>query len=384
MLDLSAAFDTVDHGILLRRLTLSYGLTGSAHSWFWSYLNGRTQHVRLGSTTSSITRLICGVPQGSVLGPILFVLYTADLLRLIERHDLQGHLYADDTQVLGSCPLRDIDVLQARLSACLDDVASWMVSNRLQLNTDKTELLWCATARRQAQLPKTPIRVGTCMVSPATSVRDLGIYIDADISGRTHVAKTISACFAALRRLQSIRRSIPSTVYRTLVVSLVLSRFDYGNAALCGLPDYMYRRLQSVINAAARSIFRLRRFDHVSPALVELHWLSAADRVTFKVATLVYRCLHEAAPRYLSSALHRVADVDTRRRLRSSADTQLLVTPRSRLVTAGDRSFLVAGPRIWNSLPSAVRAAPSLLSFKQRLKTFYFRVFTPDSYIACL
>jgi hypothetical protein len=137
----------------------------------------------------------------------------------------------------------------------------------------------------------------------------------------------------------------------------------------------MYRRLQSVINAAARSIFRLRRFDHVSPALVELHWLSAADRVTFKVATLVYRCLHEAAPRYLSSALHLVADVDTRRRLRSSADTQLLVTPRSRLVTAGDRSFKVAGPRIWNSLPSAVRAAPSLLSFKQQLKTFLFSRF---------
>jgi hypothetical protein len=108
----------------------------------------------------------------------------------------------------------------------------------------------------------------------------------------------------------------------------------------------------------------------VSPALVELHWLSAADRVTFKVATLVYRCLHDAAPRYLSSALHLVADVDTRRRLRSSADTQILLTPRSRLVTAGDRSFQESpGPRIWNSLPSTVRAAPSLLSFKRQLKT---------------
>jgi hypothetical protein len=134
--------------------------------------------------------------------------------------------------------------------------------------------------------------------------------------------------------------------------------------------------LQSVINAAAKSIFRLRRSDHVSPALVELHWLSAADRVTFKVATLVYRCLHDAAPRYLSSALHLVADVDTRRWLRSSADTQILLTPRSHLVTAGDRSFqVVAGPRIWNSLPSTVRAAPSLLSFKRQLKTFLFSRF---------
>jgi hypothetical protein len=138
----------------------------------------------------------------------------------------------------------------------------------------------------------------------------------------------------------------------------------------------MCRRLQSVIIAAARSIFRLRRFDHVSPALAELRWLSAFDRVTFKVATLVDCCLHEAAPRYLLAALHRVADVNTRRRFRSSANNQLLVPPRSHLVTAGDRSFrVIAGPWNWNSLPSAVRAAPSLLSFKQRLKTFYFRVF---------
>jgi hypothetical protein len=120
--------------------------------------------------------------------------------------------------------------------------------------------------------------------------------------------------------------------------------------------------------------------QHQSPAEVASRSpvdisLQMALSVTLKVATLVYRCLHEAAPRYLSSALHRVADVDSRRRLRSSADTQLLVTPRSRLITAGDCSFLVAGPRIWNSLPYAVRAAPSLLSFKQRLKIVLFSRF---------
>jgi hypothetical protein len=90
----------------------------------------------------------------------------------------------------------------------------------IPFNTDKTELLWCATARHQAQPPKTPIWVGTCMVGPATSVCDLGVFIDANIFGRTHVAKSVSACFAALRRVQCIRRSIPMTVYRTLVVSL--------------------------------------------------------------------------------------------------------------------------------------------------------------------
>ena len=139
-----------------------------------------------------------------------------------------------------------------------------------------------------------------------------------------------------------------------------------------GLPDYQYRCLQSVLHAAARSIYSLRRCEHVTPALIELHWLSAVDRVNFKVATLVYRCLHGLAPPYLSSTLHRVSEVETRRRLRSSADTDILLTPRSRLVTARDRSFSVAGPRIWNDLPETVRAAPSLSSFKRQLKTFLF------------
>ena len=152
-------------------------------------------------------------------------------------------------------------------------------------------------------------------------------------------------------------------VYISLVVSLVLSRLDYGNAVLCGLPDYQYRRLQSALNAAARSIYSLRRYDHVTPALMELHWLSAVDRVNFKVVTLVCRCLHGLAPTYLSSTLHRVSEVETRRRLRSSADIDILLTPRSRLVMAGDRSFPVAGPRVWNALPSTVRIAPSLKTF---------------------
>jgi hypothetical protein len=119
----------------------------------------------------------------------------------------------------------------------------------------------------------------------------------------------------------------------------------------------------SVINAAARSIFRLRRFDYASKALAELHWPSAADHITFKVATLFYCCLHEAAPRYPSSALHLVTDVDTRRRLRSSADTQLLVTPRCRLVTAGDRSFQPSGHRRDGDMEqSAIRCTRSTIS----------------------
>ena len=194
LINLSAAFDTVDHEILLRRLDTSYGITGNAHKWFQSYLFNRKQFVRLGLSKSSIIHLLCGIPQGSVRGSLLFVLYMADLIHLIEQLGLQAHMYADDTQVLGLCLPRDVIMLQSRLSACLDDVALWMRSNRLQLNTNKTELLWCTTARRQSQLPCTSLRVGSTMVSPTSSVRYLDFYIDADSSGRTQIIKTIASC----------------------------------------------------------------------------------------------------------------------------------------------------------------------------------------------
>jgi len=144
LLDLSAAYDTVDHHILLH----SYGITGLVRQWFQSYLVERRQFVRTGSSASSLGRILCGVPQRSVLGPILFLLYTADLLLLIESHGLCPHLYADDTRVYGLCRPSATLELQNIISTCIDDVARWMHSNRLQLNTAKTEVLGSTSSRR--------------------------------------------------------------------------------------------------------------------------------------------------------------------------------------------------------------------------------------------
>jgi Reverse transcriptase (RNA-dependent DNA polymerase) len=378
LLDLSAAFDTVDHATLLHRLQISYGIGGRALDWFKSYLSDRFQSVRCGGSSSTPTLVCCGVPQGSVLGPILFLLYTADLLQLIRAHGLDTHLYADDTQVYGSCLPVACNELQGRISACINDVADWMSSNRLQLNADKTELIWCISARRQHLIPSGSFTVGANVITPVSTVRDLGIYIDSDLSMRTHVTKTVSACFSSLRQIRSIRRSVTRPVLQSLVASLTLTRLDFGCATLAGLPIRQLNRLQSVLNSAARLIYSRNKSAHVSPLLRELHWLRVRERIDFRLAVLVYRCLNGTAPRYLADELQRVADLHSRSRLRSATSASLHV-PRSSHKTIGDRAFPVAAAKVWNSLPRSVTSQTSLLSFRRALKTELFRRSHGDS-----
>ena len=126
-----------------------------------------------------------------------------------------------------------------------------MAANRLQLNGSKTELMWCSSARRQHQLPVDPLPVAGCNIQPVTTVRNLGVHFDSDLGASTHVSRSVARCFAALRQLRHLRRYVIDDCFRSLVVSLVHSRLDYGNLIYVGLAAYNQRRLQSVLNAAA-------------------------------------------------------------------------------------------------------------------------------------
>jgi len=171
-----------------------------------------------------------------------------------------------------------------------------MRSNRLQLNVAKTEILGSATSCRIHQLPQAPLRVGTDFVTPSAADRDLGIHLNSDISMSSHVRKTVSTCLAVLRQLRPNRRSVSRPAVQSLVTSLVLSRLDYGSVTLASIPQHLLRRLQSVMNAAARLIYSSLRFDHITPLLRQLHWLKPKERIDFKIEVLVFKCVHGFAP----------------------------------------------------------------------------------------
>ena len=143
MLDLSAAFDTIDHSILISRLKDTFGFNDIVLKWFISYLTGRTQSVMINNVESDSHPLLYGIPQGSILGPIIYTLYTTPLGEIIKKHDLQYHMYADDTQLYMSIEPTNVHDLVNTLELCINDVKTWMLENKLKLNDEKTEVLLC-------------------------------------------------------------------------------------------------------------------------------------------------------------------------------------------------------------------------------------------------
>src|SRR5664279_2501024 len=178
LLDLSAAFDTVDQDILIERLFRSYGIRSSALSWFRSYLSDRKQSVQFNGNASTVRNLRFGVPKGLVLGPLLFILYTADLGSLMRSCGLASHFYADDSQIYASGRPQASDEVRQRMKFGIEKIARWMESNRLRMNPSKTDFLWCATRRRRHQLSNATLMIEGVNVIPSSSVRDLGVALD--------------------------------------------------------------------------------------------------------------------------------------------------------------------------------------------------------------
>ena len=372
LLDLSAAFDTIDHSKLLETLEKSFGISGSALQWVSSYLTDRTQTVQVGEALSEPQKLKYGVPQGSVLGPILFTIYTTPLGQLIRSHGLSFHLYADDTQLYLAIKPSDAtstsDAKQ-RIEACVSDIRTWMKGNFLKLNDDKTEVLVITTKQGASDPPDITVKVGDQEIPPSDiPPRNLGVTFDSTLSLKTHVANVCKSLNYNIYSIGKIRKYLDRSTAEKMVNATITSRLDYCNSLLYGIPDGLCDKLQMCQNNAARVITGTRKFDHIKPVRVDLHWLPVKYRIMYKIMMITYKAQHDLAPQYISDLLTTYAP---ERRLRSGDN--LLCEPSTDKKTYGDRAFAAAAPKLWNLLPVGLRD-PNLSYpvFKTRLKTYYF------------
>ena len=368
-LDLSAAFDTVDHSTFVYRLKNLYGVSDISLRWFTSYLTNRSYKVCVNGSLSTSHSLISGVPQGSVLGARFYTMYTYPMSKIVKDHNLCYHSYADDTQIYVQCEnnATDINTAISRLKDCIGDICLWMSNSSLKINEQKTELIIFHSSRSPVSV-NTPLVVGTDTIMASSTVKILGVTLDATMTLDKHITNTVRSVNMQLRKISTIRRYLSDSAVKTLVQSTVISRLDYCNSLYAGLPKKQINRLQLSHNNAARLISLTPRCDHITPVLNELHWLPVYKRCQFKVLVIAFNALHDQAPGYIQELLDWY---HPSRPLRSASTTSL--TPRRhRTVSYGRRLLDTAASVIWNSLPNDLKCATNLMIFKNHVKTFLF------------
>ena len=368
LLDLSAAFDTVDHELLLMRMSHRFGISGNVLKWFRSYLTLRSQVVVLSDSSSEQLYIECGVPQGSVLGPILFTMYTSPLGDIARRVGLSYHLYADDTQLyVAFKPGTTDQVCCQQIQDCLVAMQEWMNSNFLKLNNDKTDVILIGSRHQHSLFEMEHITLNGHDLPLSESVRDLGVILDNRLNMNDHITSVCKSANYHLRNIAKIRRYLSESDAVKVIHALVSSRIDYCNAVLAGLPNSSISRLQRVQNNAARVLARVRKYDHITLILRQYHWLPVQKRIEYKILTLVFKALHNMAPKYLQEL---VTVKQSTYSLRSSSSTVLHV-PKTR-TAYGDRAFLCVAPSLWNKLPDHVRNMHCLETFQGHVKAHLF------------
>ena len=392
LVDLSAAFDTVDHKLVMDILHSKFGISGTALQWHESYLTGRRQCVNINGTHSEPLELAYGVPQGSCIGPINFTQYASSLFDVIYQHLDTAHGYADDHQLyLAFSPNSDTNQHNAidRMQKCLADVKSWMLKYKLKMNDGKTEFVIIGSRQQLAKIQFDSIKVGDSVVYAVDSVRDLGAYLDSHMTMEAHIQAKCSAAFKHLYNLRRIRKYLTREATETLVHAFIFSHIDYCNGLLHGLPKYQLQKLQRIQNMAAKLVFRQPKFSHVTPLLTQLHWLPVEYRIEFKLLILTFKGLHGLAPEYIKNMFVVKTDVYSYRSSTSIEDivfvngnvqediqsSQILYlqVPKTSRKTFYSRSLPVAGPVLWNKLPSIIRMESDFDQFKKRLKTHLFK-----------
>ena len=365
LMDLSAAFDTVDIDLLLHILESEMGIGGTALNWFASFLRGRSQKVLIDSSISDPLEVKFGVPQGSVLGPVLFNIYIRSLYYLIEENGFGTSGYADDNNAYHSFAVHfQFDIINLQLPSLMSKIKDWMNTHFLKLNPDKTEIICFFPDNINYNHTIRGTFLGGDCIRFSSTIKNLGFNLDRFLKMDQHVNSIVSHSYKLLGDVARNRRLLSDEDTESLVHAIVSSRLDYCNSLFYGVNKSVVDKLQKLQNAAARLISKRRKRQSVRDVLNTLHWLPVEKRIIFKILIITFKIIHGLAPENLTNLISfRCADT--------------LILNNIFLDTSyGRQSFSYAAPRYWNSLPGNIRFSTTIENFKRLTKTYLFNNFS--------
>ena len=369
LLDLSAAFDTIDHALLIDILHSRFNVDGIALRWLASYLEDRSFRVQIAGSLSEPFPLKVGVPQGSILGPILFNCVMTKLADILTQHNVRFHIYADDTQIWFpfSC-MSEENTVRANITSIFAIIENFMLSHHLKLNPSKTVFL--PISRKCSSFSALSL-TSDCQIPPSPSARNLGIIFDAQMTFNSYINELRRSCFHHIRNIQTLKPFIPSDHLVSLVLAVVVSRLDFCNSVLSALNTTQIKRIQSIQNACARLVTGTNIRHSITPCLRSLHWLPIKFRITYKLAVIGHKVVHDAlTPLYLREALV----IKSHQRFTRSSLGITFHPHNFKLVSVGAKSPYHNIGKVWNQLPVELRGITTSKTFKTRLKTHFFNL----------
>ena len=364
MIDLRKAFDTVDFNILLSKLkTMGVGNT----DWFRSYLTGRRQCVSVGGTESNFLDIECGVPQGSILGPILFLCYINDMSASL---NCRLSLYADDSTLIASG--RDIQTLSTFLSGELESCSKWLVDNKLSLHVDKCESIVFATKRKMKECENFQVTCFGTLVRRVSSVKYLGVMLDENLSGESHVSAIIKKVSSRLSFLYRNSRLLDFQSKRTLCSALVQPFFDNSCSSwYSGVNTNLKNRLDVLQRKMVRYVLNMDFCSHVdSSHFRKLGWLKIEDRVRYFKLVHAFKIYKGLAPQYVCEFFTRSSSVHSYNTRGSQTD--YFISQDDTRASYMINSFTYTAKLEWNRLPSDLKKISNLVKFKALTRAYLF------------
>ncbi len=367
LFDLRASFDTVVYELLF--MDCKYvGIGGDALTYLRSYLENRQYCIQIGRSLADKKTSSREVHQGSVLGPVLFCIYTIELSCILKKCKVGFKLFADDTQFYKA--VDNIDNTEGKIKLIMDDVGKWMQSKQLKHNQDKMECLIVGKNKDIRRINIPTLCIGGISLETYETVRDLGILLDCNLSIKEQIQRVVRTTRYHLRNFGFVRKDLDETT-KLLFHNYVISKLDYCNSLYYGLSNYLLKELQLVMNRAARFIKGLPPRERISPALIDLHWLPVKARIEDKIAAMSHQALLSGKPEYLRNTLKKFHG-DAAMELRHETDLHRLLEPRSNS-NMEFRTFERCAPRIYNKLPIDIKDCAKMDAFKKKLKTYLFQ-----------